>query len=113
MFQTISVRQLEELLDSGGEFTLLDVRSRDEFENCHLEGALNVPLAELENHLDRIPRERPVVVYCACGSRSLIAARRLEQLGRRTAAVCGGLCYYRGKHLKGRKKSFDRRPQTP
>ena len=46
MIQTISMRQLEEYLDRGGEFTLLDVRDPGAFLAGHLEGAVNIPLEE-------------------------------------------------------------------
>ena len=42
---------------------LVDVRSREEFEQTHILGAVSIPLAELERRADSIPRERLVVLY--------------------------------------------------
>lgn len=83
MFQTISMRQLEAMLDGERDFTLLDVRERKEFEEGHLEGAVNMPLLELGTCLSKLSREKPIIVYCAHGSQSLMAARQLSGLGYR------------------------------
>ncbi|HQU16254.1 MAG: ArsR family transcriptional regulator [Chromatiales bacterium 21-64-14] len=47
-----------------GLVTVLDVRPREEFEAGHLPGAINVPLAELEERLGQLPRDQDVVAYC-------------------------------------------------
>ena len=99
MFQTISMRQLETMLNGKRFFTLLDVRERPEYERSHLEGALNLPLQELDENLAMIPADRPVVVYCAYGGQSLLASRKLDQLGYEVINASGGLYYYRGTHL--------------
>lgn len=56
----------EELLDRlrCGSATVLDVRPEDEFQQGHLEGALNIPLAQLERRLAELPKDREVVAYC-------------------------------------------------
>ena len=102
MFQTISVRQLEKYLANGSWFTLLDVQDGFAFGERHLRGAVNIPLEELEWRVSEIPRNRPVIVYCGYGGRSMQAARFLDSLGYRAASVVGGLSYYRGAHLTGR-----------
>lgn len=47
-----------------GLITVLDVRPQDEFAAGHVPGALNIPLKELEDHLQDLPREQEVVAYC-------------------------------------------------
>lgn len=59
----------------------MDVREAAEFRGGHVPGALNVPLTQVESRLAEIPRDRPVVVHCALGSRSALAAKRLHALG--------------------------------
>lgn len=98
MFQTISMRQLENLLECGAAFTLLDVREREEFARGFLKGAINIPIGELPDRIHEIPRDRPVIVYCAYGSHSLMAARLLDGNGYRVASGAGGLAYYRGRN---------------
>ena len=55
-----------ELLDRlrAGTATVLDVRPEDEFQQGHLPGALNVPLAQLERRLAELPPDREIVAYC-------------------------------------------------
>lgn len=100
MFRMISMSQLETYLGQERDFTLLDVRSRAEFEQNRLEGAINIPLEELNMRYQTIPRDRPVVVYCAHGGQSMQAARMLARLGFDAVNADGGLTYYRGSHLQ-------------
>jgi phage shock protein E len=71
--------------------TVLDVRSEAEFRGGAYPGAVNVPLQALSAKLGRIPKERPVVVYCASGSRSAMAARILRKAGYDDVSNAGGL----------------------
>ena len=61
--------------------TLVDVRTVDEFAELHVEGAKNIPLHELGRSLGNIPKDKPVIVYCAVGSRSASAAEFLARAG--------------------------------
>jgi rhodanese-related sulfurtransferase len=61
---------------------LLDVRTPGEFAAGHIQGAVNVPLAELQGRVEELaPKERAVVAYCASGMRSAIAAGMLRSAG--------------------------------
>ncbi len=71
--------------------TIVDVRSEGEFRGGAYRGAINVPLQALSGRLARIPRDRPVVVYCASGSRSAMAARILRKAGYADVSNAGGL----------------------
>ncbi|MGH7574848.1 MAG: rhodanese-like domain-containing protein, partial [Longimicrobiales bacterium] len=73
----ITPRRLYERLQAG-DVTVVDVRSPSEWESGHLPGVPNVPLSELIDRLDRLPRDRPVIVHCQSGSRSAIAASILR-----------------------------------
>jgi hydroxyacylglutathione hydrolase len=70
---------LEERLSQNG-LTVLDVRNADEYEDGHLPGALNIPYGWVPRNLDEIG-EGPVVVHCASGARSALAASVLERHG--------------------------------
>jgi rhodanese-related sulfurtransferase len=64
MPKTIDLDGVRRLSAEGGR--LLDVMSREEFEESHLPGAINIPLPELdEGSTAQLDRERPVIVYCA------------------------------------------------
>ncbi|MBS1513013.1 MAG: MBL fold metallo-hydrolase [Bacteroidetes bacterium] len=60
---------------------LFDVRKRSEYESQHLEDAENIPLNEINQYLAAFPKNKPVVLYCAGGYRSMIAASVLKQRG--------------------------------
>lgn len=70
-----------ETVASGEDLFLLDVREPDEYVNEHIEGAVNIPQAEIASRLHEIPRDREIVVACQVGGRSLRAAQFLAQAG--------------------------------
>jgi phage shock protein E len=76
-------------LEAGA--TVVDVRTETEFRRGAYPGAMNVPLGELSSGLARIPKGRPVVVYCASGARSAMAARILRRAGYADVSNAGGL----------------------
>jgi len=66
------------------DVVLVDVRPTNEFEAGHIEGARSIPLGELEQHLDDLPRDREVIAYCR-GPFCVMAneaVRRLRDAGR-------------------------------
>ncbi len=69
------------LVENGTLF--LDVRERDEWEEGHIPGAVFVPRGNLESRIESVEtdRDRPIVVYCAVGSRSAFATKSLQELG--------------------------------
>jgi adenylyltransferase/sulfurtransferase len=68
-------------LIAGGEVQLLDVRSGAEWSITHLEGAVHIPLGDLEGRLAELDASRPLVVYCKTGARSARAAALLVARG--------------------------------
>ena len=70
---------------------IVDVRSPGEYGSGAYPGAVNIPLQALGARLGEIPRDRPVVVYCASGMRSASAARVLAHAGYADVVNAGGL----------------------
>jgi len=68
-----------DLIKNGAQ--VIDVRSRDEFNGGHLKGSTNIPLHELPNQLNRINKQKPVIVCCASGMRSGSAKTLLASKG--------------------------------
>lgn len=60
---------------------LVDVREASEYTAGHLRGAVNIPLRSLTQHLDQIPQDRPVVLYCSTGYRTAMGVMALQMLG--------------------------------
>ena len=82
---------VQALAADRGRRVVVDVRGRSEWEAGHLPGALLIPLAELSERIDEVPRDRPVAVHCQGGGRSAIAASLLQARGwREVANVTGG-----------------------
>lgn len=75
--------QVKEIVDGGQRVRLVDVREADEWRAGHVPGAVHIPRGYLELQVDeKLPdREEPIILYCAGGNRSALAARTLEDLG--------------------------------
>ena len=69
-----------ELKESQEQYFVLDVREPYEYEISNL-GAVNIPLRELGKRKEEIPKDRPIVVHCKSGVRSLQAIQLLEKQG--------------------------------
>lgn len=81
----------KELADGGG-LRLLDVRAPGEYANGHVEGALHIPLGELDARLSEVPDEGRLAVVCKGGYRSTVAAALLAARGLRAPInVRGGM----------------------
>ncbi|MEO3781987.1 TSUP family transporter [Actinocorallia sp. B10E7] len=78
----ITFAELGEALESAEPPLLIDVRNVGELENGKIEGSVNIPLAELPKRLDEAPAGRRIVVHCAGGARSSVAASLLRRAGR-------------------------------
>lgn len=70
---------------------IVDVRTPGEFMDEAYPGAVNIPVHELPRRLSEIPKGAPVVLYCASGSRSAMAARFMKQNGYADVVNGGGL----------------------
>ncbi|MBU5638592.1 rhodanese-like domain-containing protein [Geomonas sp. Red69] len=79
----VTSKQAQALLAKNARMVLLDVRTPDEYRQAHLKGAQLIPLGELNRRVQEIPRDRPVLVYCAVGARSSTAASFLSSRGYR------------------------------
>jgi sulfur-carrier protein adenylyltransferase/sulfurtransferase len=87
----ISVRDLKPLLDAGSAY-LIDVREPDEHLLSCIPGSHLLPLSQLADRLQEVPRGVPVYVHCRSGMRSAKAIRLLEKHGISNAInVAGGI----------------------
>ena len=79
----ITVDEAYEIFLNNEDYLFIDVRSEDEYEGSHIQGAINIPVSEIEERLDEIPKDRPVIVYCNGSScnRSGQAASILKENG--------------------------------
>ncbi len=79
----ISPQDLYRRLQEGDKLTLIDVREREEFVQGYIPKATFLPRGYLELQIEQVQpdRDAPLVIYCAGGIRSLLAARNLKEMG--------------------------------
>jgi rhodanese-related sulfurtransferase len=79
----IQAQTLLDKIDSSTAPTIIDVRSREEFAQGHVPGAIQIPFEAIGGHVDEIPgsRQDPVVVYCGHGPRAWMAGAVLRWHG--------------------------------
>ena len=91
--KTLDPQQARELLLHEPDHLLFDLRSRTEYEEMHLPGALCVPAAGVAAAAVRYRAERstPILIYCRVGQRSRTAAEELTRLGYTRVYDIGGI----------------------
>ena len=97
-------------LPRDGSVTLLDVRTPEEFAQGHIPGAVNIPLDQLRENLDRLDPAKPVYVNCYSGLRSYIACRILSGRDFDCRNLSGGWRFY---SLVQEDRGFDDIPRHP
>lgn len=76
--KSINVNELKQLQDTNDEFVLIDVREVHENENASMNGIL-IPMGEIAERFNEIPKDKKVVVHCRSGVRSANVISWLEQ----------------------------------
>lgn len=86
----VHVDVLQQRLDEDADYTLLDVRSIDEFKAGHLPNAQHIYVGELAERIDEVDAARPVTTFCGSGQRAIVAAALLKKHGVDRVEVCLG-----------------------
>jgi len=89
---TITATELKEMIDSGKDFALIDVREPNEYEIVSIPGAMLVPKDRILSGaaLAELPQDKPLVLHCKSGQRSAEALAALHKAGFRDAVHVGG-----------------------
>lgn len=88
-------------IDAGEEVFLLDVRNPDELvEHGKIEGAVNIPIDQLEGRLAEVPQDVPIVTYCMRGGRASRAAEMLREAGFEAPIEFGGITAWKEAGLE-------------
>jgi rhodanese-related sulfurtransferase len=77
-----------ELMHRGA--VIIDVRTKSEFQGGHIKGAVNIPLNNLQNHISKLDKNKPVITCCASGGRSAAALSVLRSGGFKEVYNGGG-----------------------
>jgi sulfur-carrier protein adenylyltransferase/sulfurtransferase len=81
MIEEVSATDLKQLMDSGADVQLIDVRQPDEYAFAKIEGAKLIPLGELMSRMSEIDPNRDTIMQCKSGVRSARAVEFLQQAG--------------------------------
>lgn len=95
-FRQVPVTQVRSLVEE--QAFIVDVREKGEYEVGHLKGSVNIPLSELRERTDEIPKDRPVYLHCRSSQRSYNALMALQGRGYENVVnISGsflGICLY-------------------
>lgn len=81
-------------LPRDGSAVLLDVRTLQEYQKVHIEGAINIPVDELRARIQELDPSKPIYLICQSGLRSYLAQRILIPCGYEVSHLCGGMRFY-------------------
>lgn len=92
LVKKVDVMEIDQLVE-GGEY-LLDIRTEEEYSLGNINGSVNIPLDELRDRMDEIPKDRNIYVNCQVGLRGYLGCRILNQNGFNTYNLDGGYSLY-------------------
>ncbi len=93
LVKTVQWHEIDDIAANGA--FVLDVREEFELATGVIENSVNIPLGQIRNNLNKIPKDQPVYVYCQVGQRGYVAARMLSQLGYDAINLDGGFKTYK------------------
>lgn len=90
---TITAEEAKKTMDTETEYTILDVRTEEEFAQGHIPGAILIPDYSIREEAERMlpDKEELILVYCRSGRRSKNAAQVLAELGYTNVREFGGI----------------------
>lgn len=87
-FDQVQWHEIDNIVANGG--LLIDVRNPKEREFGYIEGSINIPLDDLRDRLNEVPKDQPIYVSCQVGLRGYLACRILKNNGYDVKNVDGG-----------------------
>jgi len=91
----ISAEDLHDMVTGSSTFVLLDVRASNEFEDSHIERAINIPVADLRERHTELNKDYKIILICSSGNRSSLGVSILKQHGfNNLHNVAGGMTGY-------------------
>ncbi len=81
--KSINYVTLKQIIKENKNAILIDVRTEDEYVDKHLQGAINIPMQEIKEKIEKITNDKNciIILYCQHGSRSKKAGYKLEKMG--------------------------------
>ena len=75
-------------------FDIIDVRTKEEYDMGHVKGAINIPFDEILDHLDKINKDNPTILYCKSNRRAEFASLALQSSGYTNIYIGDGVDLY-------------------
>lgn len=91
--------EVRQRMSNGGGYRLIDVREKEEYREGHLPGSVSVPRGFLDMRIEEVvpDKDAPVILYCAGGTRSLLAGRTMREMGyTNVVSMSGGYGGWKG-----------------
>ncbi len=94
-YKEMTFSEMKEKIESGVDYTIVDVRTKEEYETGKILNAINIPLDKI-NEIENIEKDKNkyLFVYCRSGNRSTYAVNELNKMGYTNAYNVGGIIYY-------------------
>ncbi|TCT20016.1 rhodanese-related sulfurtransferase [Melghiribacillus thermohalophilus] len=93
---TITAKEVEEMINSGKEVHIIDVREAAEVQQGAIPGAVNIPLSLLEFRAHELDKNKEYVMVCRSGNRSGLATQYLNAQGYHAVNMVGGMIDWEG-----------------
>ena len=92
-YEQITPAEAKEIMDEREDYIILDVRTQEEFDEAHIDGAILIPDYEIADKAESILKNKNqlILVYCRSGRRSKLAASELVSLGYTNIKEFGGI----------------------
>ena len=81
LFKTVSPQEAKNMIDSRDDLLLIDVRGQDELHEGYIEGSTLMPLWDIIKGTQRPPKNKPILLICAVGGRSLALGQLMSKNG--------------------------------
>lgn len=93
VLEKISAEDAKSMMDESPDITILDVRTKEEYNSGHIAGAVLIPVDDIEDSAENILKDKSatILVYCRSGRRSALAAQALSELGFTSVYDFGGI----------------------
>lgn len=99
-FKSISMEEGRKIIESESGYIILDVRTKEEYDEGHIPGAVNVANEEISTtnqSIEQLPdKNQKILVYCRSGNRSKQAAKKLAVMGYNNVVEFGGIIEWKG-----------------
>ena len=102
-YQQISMKEAVSIMETEDNYIILDVRTKEEYQEKHIPGAMNLPNETIGTEdIPELPaKEQLILVYCRSGNRSKQAAKKLAALGYTNIIEIGGINDWTGETVSG------------